>query len=112
MSVCIHIPWYATGFRKEDLGAALQQISELSLRYGGLRYAVYESSDDLYRFLQVLVFSDKHQWENFWYGPEFADMRAACQGWYQVPVLYVYQDIVAEGRLEAPAPADATGSTF
>jgi hypothetical protein len=110
MSVCIHIPWYATGFRKEDLGAALQQISEISLRYGAQRYAVYESNDDLYRFLQVLVFDSKRNWENFWYGGDFADMRAACQGWYQVPVLYTYQDIVAEGQLEATV--DAPGATF
>ncbi len=110
MSVCIHIPWYATGFRKEDLGAALQQISEISLRYGAQRYAVYESNDDLYRFLQVVVFESKRDWENFWYGPDFSDMRGACQGWYQVPVLYTYQDIVAEGQLEAPV--DAPGSTF
>ncbi len=109
MSVCIHIPWYATGFRKEDLAAALQQVSEISLRYGGKRYAVYQSNDDLYRMLQVLVFETKRDWENFWYGPDFADMRAACQGWYQVPVLYVYQDIVAEGQLEATVDASGTG---
>jgi len=109
MSVCVHIPWYATGFRKEDLAAALQQISEISLRYGARRYSVYESNDDLYRFFQYLVFDTKHDWENFWYGPDFSDMRAACQGWYQVPVLYQYVDIVAEGQLEAPV--DVPGTT-
>ena len=99
-TTCVHIPWYATGFRKEDLAAALGQISEISLRYGARRYAVYESQDDLYRFLQVLVFDSKVDWERFWYGPDFQDFRASCQGWYQVPVLYAYQDIVAEGELE------------
>jgi quinol monooxygenase YgiN len=102
---CVHIPWYATAFRKEDLGAALEQISAISLRYGARGYSVYQSHDDLYRFLQVVEFDSHAQWEAYWYGEEFSDMRAACSGWYQVPVLYVWNDIVAEGSL-APEPAE------
>jgi hypothetical protein len=99
----VHIPWYATGFREEDLAAALEQISAVSLRYGAKGYTVYQSHDDLYRFLQVLDFESKDDWTRYWYGPEFADMRASCSSWYQVPVLYVWNDVVAEGSLDPAA---------
>jgi quinol monooxygenase YgiN len=105
MGLAIHIPWYATGFRKDDLAAALAQISELALRYGCTRYDVYQSHDDQYRFLQVLEFPSKAEWESFWYGEDFQSMRAATSSWYQVPVLYVPHDVVAHGTL-APEPAE------
>ena len=30
-------------------------------------------------------------------------MRAACSSWYQVPLLYVWQDLVCRGELLEPA---------
>ena len=99
MGRAVHIPWYATGLRADEMEAALRQISEISLRYGAHRYAVYRSDDDRYRFLQVLEFDTKAEFQRFWYGPDFQDMRASCQGWYQVPLLYTWNDVVAEGAL-------------
>ena len=110
MGLAIHIPWYATGFRGDDLEAALQQISQFSLRYGAKGYSVYRSWDDRYKFLQVIEFDDKSDFQRFWYGQEFIDMRAACQGWYQVPLLYTWNDIVAEDRFEAAAEPEGSAA--
>jgi hypothetical protein len=99
----VHIPWYATGFRKEDLAAALGQISAISLRYGATRYSVYQGLDDQYKMLQVVEFENKEDWNRYWYGEEFQDMRASCSSWYQVPVLYAWQDVVGEGSLDPAA---------
>ena len=41
----------------------------------------------------------------YWYGEEFASMRAACSGWYQVPLLYNWNDIVGTGRSPGTATA-------
>jgi quinol monooxygenase YgiN len=89
----VTIPWYATAFRKEELRAALEQIASISLRYGAHGWHVLQSHDDLYRFIFIVEFDDKAQWEAYWYGPEFSEMRAACSSWYQVPVLYNWNDI-------------------
>jgi hypothetical protein len=94
-STAVSIPFYATAFRNHDLWAALQQIGPISLRYGAHAWHVYRSHDDLYKFLLFVEFDRKDQWEAFWYGEEFADMRAACSGWYQVPVLYNWNDVAA-----------------
>ena len=97
----VSIPFYATAFRKEDLAAALEQIGAISPRYGAKSWAVYQSHDDLYKFLFFVEFDNKHDWERYWYGEEFSEMRAACSGWYQVPLLYNWNDIVGSGSLHA-----------
>jgi quinol monooxygenase YgiN len=99
----IHLPWYATGFRGDDLEAALAQIAPIALRYGARRYEVFRSRDDRYKFLMSLEFDSKGDWDAFWFGAEFTEMRAACSGWYQVPLLYGWQDLVSHGALREAA---------
>ena len=99
MAGCVHIPWYATAFRGAKLEEALAEIAPISLRYGATSYQVYRYRDDLYRFLQVVTFEDKIGWERYWGGPEMTRFRQVHSGWYQVPVLYQWADISAEGSL-------------
>ena len=103
----VHLPVYATGFRGDDIEAALQQIAPISTRYGATKYEVFRSRDDRYRFLLVVDFDAKADWDAYWFGPEFTEMRAACSGWYQVPLLYVWNDRVAGGAVREAATADA-----
>jgi hypothetical protein len=99
----VHIPWYATFFRGDKFAAALSEISIVSLRYGALDYRVYRSRDDMYKFLQLVTFDDKEQWEAYWMGPEFIQFRGEYSGYYQVPVLYVWNDMIIQGGMdEAP----------
>jgi quinol monooxygenase YgiN len=106
MTHVVHLPWYATGFRGDELEAALSQLAPIALRYGAKRFEVFRSRDDRYRFLMSVEFDDKSDWDVFWYGEEFTDMRASCSGWYQVPLLYVWQDLVAAGEVREPVAAE------
>jgi hypothetical protein len=45
-------------------------------------------------------FENKRDWQRFWDGPEFIAWRAEFQSFYQVPVLYVWHDLVLHGKLE------------
>ena len=96
----VHIPWYATLFRADRFADALQEIAPLGIRYGATSYHVYRGRDDQYKFLQTADFEDKLQFERYWNGPEFTDWRAKYTSWFQVPVLYVWNDIVAQGVTE------------
>jgi hypothetical protein len=93
----VHIPWYATGFRSDDLADALERVSAVSVRYNARSYVVYRARDDRYKFLQVLEFETKLDWERYWEGPELIEFRINCSGWFQVPVVYAWQDIVIRG---------------
>jgi quinol monooxygenase YgiN len=109
MAGVVHLAVYATGFRGDDIEASLQQLAPISLRYGATRYEVFRSRDDRYKFLMSIDFDDKSGWEAFWFGPEFTDWRTACSAWYQVPLLYIWQDLIARGGIRDPIPAEALG---
>jgi hypothetical protein len=89
-----------TLFRGDRFEAAMAEIAPLALRYGATDYAVYRSRDDQYRFLQMATFPDKDDFERYWYGPEFNDWRADHSSWYQVPLVYAWNDLVLAGGLE------------
>ncbi len=101
----VQIPWYATFFRGDRFSDALEEIAPLALRYGATDYAVYRSRDDGYKFLQTATFENKLDWQRYWDGPEFSDWRAEYTSWYQVPVLYVWHDIVVAGHSEVAGEA-------
>ena len=116
MPGCVHLPWYATGFRSDKFEEALEEIAPLALRYGATSYQVFRYRDDRYKFLQVSTFEDKLDWERYWGGPEFSRWRAIHNGWYQVPIVYQWADITAEGSLPrdpiasgAPSSLETTG---
>ena len=107
MAGIVHIPWYATVFRGDKLAVALQEIAPVALRYGATDFAVHRSRDDRYKFLHMTTFEDKLDWERYWYGEEFNAWRADYASWYQVPVLYVWNDVVVAGSLEGELTSSA-----
>ena len=91
------IPWYATLFRGDQFAAAVAEVAPIAMRYGALDYIVYRNRDDQYKFMQCATFESKEDWEAYWYGPEMTAFKTIHSGWYQVPVLYSFADIVASG---------------
>ena len=108
MAGTVHIPWYATLFRGDKFELALAEIAPIAMRYGATRYQVHRSRDDRYKFLQMTTFENHADWERYWYGPEFVDWRADYSSWYQVPVLYAWNDVIAEGTVEPVAGSAAS----
>jgi hypothetical protein len=96
----VHIPWYATVFRGDKLQQALEIIAPMALRYGATEYEIFRSRDDRYKFLHTVTFEDKLDWERYWYGEDFSAWRADYSSYYQVPVIYVWNDLVLRGGLD------------
>jgi hypothetical protein len=117
MAGVVHIPWYVTVFRGDKFELAIQEIAPVALRYGATDYAVYRGRDDRYRFLQLASFEHKLDFDRYWNGEEFIGWRADYSSWYQVPVLYAWNDLVIAGGLDrelqrttsAPAEGDTIG---
>lgn len=107
MAGVVLIPWYATVFRADKFEVALQEIAPVALRYGATAYHVHRSREDRYRFQQFSHFETKGEWEAYWYGGEFSQWRGDYAGWYQVPVVYEWQDLVVSGSMDAQ-PASTT----
>ena len=62
---------------------------------------MYRNRDDRYKFSQSATWASKAEWEAYWYGPEMTAFKTIHSGWYQVPVLYTFADIVASGSRES-----------
>ena len=100
MAGVVHIPWYATGLRHNKFAEAIREIAPVAQRYGASEFAVYRSRDDMYKFLQLATFEEKADFERYWNGEEFSLWRGDYSGWYQVPVLYVWHDMLVRGGIE------------
>jgi hypothetical protein len=113
MAGVVHVPWYATLFRSEAFAAALQEIVPVALRYGATEYGLYRSREDPYQFRQLATFESKTDFSRYWDGEEFSLWRADHSGWYQVPVLYGWHDLLTRGgigELEGLSPVPAEPS--
>ena len=94
----VHIQWYATLFRGDDLvDAVADWAAPVALDYGATRYTVQRSLDDQYKILQQIWFESKDDWYRYWEGPELREFRARNSGRYQVPIVYVWHDEYAAG---------------
>ena len=109
MAGTVVVPWYATGFRAEGFGEALDKVAAVAMRYGASSYAVYRSRDDRYRFQQFAAFEDHLDWDRYWLGREMTDFRVRHSSWYQVPVLYGWWDLTVGGSLLTTAPKSGNG---
>ena len=104
----VHIPWYATLFRGDKFETALLEIAPVAVRYGGTEWEIYRSqgrrstSSCSWRRSRTRPPSRR-----YWYGEEFIDWRGRYSSWYQVPVLYAWQDLVGRGGLAAPHEVEA-----
>jgi hypothetical protein len=119
MAGVVHIPWYATVFRGDKLEGLLEDIAPVALRYGASSYFLHRNRDDRYKFLQTATFESKSDWDRYWNGPEFVHFRVAASSYYQVPVLYSWNDVVIEGYLDSERvreglrpSAEAVGDTL
>jgi hypothetical protein len=102
----VQIPWYATLFRADKFADGLAEIAPVAMRYGATDYIVYRNRDDMYKFLQCATFSSKTEFEAYWYGPEMNDFRTIYASCYQVPIVYTWADVIAQGsRNGVPEPA-------
>ena len=101
MAIVFTVPWYATGFRGDQLEEALTEIAPVALRYGASDWAVYRFVDDRYKFQQMATFEEKGAYDLYWNGPEFQAWRAEHSSFYQVPVLYTPMTLVASGEIVA-----------
>ena len=99
MAGVVHIPWYATLFRGNPLADGVCEVAAASIRYGATQYRVHRSRDDQYRITQMVWFESRLDWERYWEGPEMVRFRSEYSGRYQVPVLYVWQEEIAEDMI-------------
>ena len=102
-----HIPFYATVFRGDELAEALAGIAPSARKYGATSWSVQRQLEDAYSLRLIVAFDDKKDWELWWNGAEMQTFRARHGGMFQVPLMYAWHVVVAEGSAGPSATADA-----
>ena len=104
--ITVHIKWVANPFRGDKFAEGWAPAAEAVLDYGAVDWAFYRAKDGRLDFLQTATFPSKAHFERYWYSEQIAQKRAELQGYFNVPVLPEFYEIVSEGRALSLAPEE------
>jgi hypothetical protein len=93
------INWVANPFRGDRLEEAWRPAAEAATKYGAKAWAWNRSKDDPLSFMQVAVFSNKMDFDRYWFAEEVAEARISIGGLFQVPLLPIWYECVGWGAI-------------
>jgi hypothetical protein len=97
MPVLVEVRWAANPFRGERFAEGWLPVAEAALDYGATSWAFYRAQDGRLDFIQHAVFPSKADFERYWYSETVAEARTELSGYYQVPLLPTFHEIVGSG---------------
>jgi hypothetical protein len=104
--ILVHIPWAANPFRGDKFAEGWASAAEMVLDFGAVSWGFYRSLDGRLDFIQEAMFPSKTHFERYWYSEELAEKRRELQGYFNVPVLPEFYEIVGEGRALSLVPEE------
>jgi hypothetical protein len=105
--ICMMIRWVANPFRGDRFAEGWLPAAEAVLDYGATSWSFYRAHDGRLDFIQQATFLSKADFERYWYSETIAEKRVELAGYYQVPLLPTFWEVVGEGKaLLTPAPAE------
>jgi hypothetical protein len=97
--ILVHIPWHANPFRGEKFAEGWAPAAEAALDFGAVSWRFYRNIDGRLDFIQDAIFPSKAHFERYWYSETIAEKRIELQGYFNVPVLPEFYEIVGEGNV-------------
>jgi hypothetical protein len=96
--ILVHIPWHVNPFRGDKFAEGWAPAAELAVDYGATSWGFYRALDGRLDFIQDAVFPTKAHFERYWYSESLAETRRELQGYFNVPVLPEFYEILGENR--------------
>ncbi len=94
------VPWVANPFRGDRFAEGWLPAAEAVLDYGAVAWSFTRAHDGRLDFTQRARFRTKADWERYWYSDQIAEKRVELAGYYQVPLLPTFHEIVGEGAVK------------
>jgi hypothetical protein len=95
--IVVMIKWVANPFRGDRFAEGWLPAAEAALDYGAVAWSFYRAIDGRLDFLQTATFRTKAEWDLYWYSEEISEKRVEMAGYYQVPLLPSFHEILGEG---------------
>ena len=96
--ILVHIPWHANPFRGDRFAEDWAPAAEAVLDFGAVAWGFYRTLDGRLDFIQQAVFPTKADFERYWYSEPIAAKRTELQGYFNVPILPQFFEIVGDGQ--------------
>ena len=104
--ILVQIVWHVNPFRGDKFAAVWLPAAEAVLDFGATTWAFYRAFDGRLDFIQQATFPTKAAFERYWYSQIPSEKRAELAGYYQVPLLPTFHEVVGEGKALSLAPAE------
>jgi hypothetical protein len=105
MPILAEIRWAANPFRGDKFAQGWLPAAEAVLDYGATSWAFYRAGEGRLDFIQHAIFPSKADFERYWYSETVAEIRTELAGYYQVPLLPTFHEIVGSGSAETAPSA-------
>jgi hypothetical protein len=104
--ILVLIRWGINPFRGDKFAAGWLPAAEAVVDYGATQWSFCRASDGRLDFFQTALFPTKAQFERYWYSETIAEVRTELAGYYQVPIVPTFHEVVGEGKAVNLAPAE------
>jgi len=95
--ISVVIVWHINPFRGDRFAEGWLPAAEAVLDYGATSWGFYRALDGRLDFIQEASFPTKAHFERYWYSETVAEKRVELAGYYQVPLLPAFYEILGEG---------------
>jgi hypothetical protein len=101
----VEIRWPINPFRGDRFAEGWASAAAAVLDYGATQWEFRRAVDGRLDFVQTAIFPSKKDFERYWYSEEIAEKRVEMAGYYQVPLLPTFWEIVDSGVAHELSPA-------
>jgi hypothetical protein len=104
--ILVQIIWHVNPFRGDRFAEGWRAAAEAVLDYGASSWGLYRAHDGRLDFIQQATFPTKAAFERYWYSETVAEARTELAGYYQIPLVPTFHEVVGEGKAVTLAPAE------
>ena len=93
-------------FRGDRFAEGWRPAAELTVDFGATEWSFTRAHEGRLDFVQTANFPSKAHFERYWYSERMTEIRTELSGYYQVPLLPTFWEVVGAGEAVSPARAE------
>ena len=102
----VQIRLVANPFRGDVFAEGWRPAAEAAVDFGATEWSFTRAHEGRLDFVQTANFPSKAHFERYWYSERMAEYRTELSGYYQVPILPTFWEVVGAGEAVSPARAE------